>query len=120
MAEPSNKEEQPLEKPLEKMTVKDLREIAMGIPHSTAIHDMKKDELLAFIREAKGIRDETPARRGKKAVKLKLTPSELKAKIREMKGMRQQALEAKETKKAQALRRRIGGLKKLSRRAAGG
>jgi hypothetical protein len=118
MAEETNKKEQQGKKPLEKMTVKELREMAMVIPHSTAVHDMKKDELLAFIKEAKGIKNEAPAKLKKKAVKLKMTKAELKAKIREMKGMRLQALEAKEGKKAMALRRRISGLKKKSRRAA--
>ena len=118
MAEQTKKKEQHEEKPLEKMTVKELREIAMVIPHTTAIHDMKKDELLAFIREAKGIKDEAPVKKRKKTIKLKMTKAELKAKIREMKAMRLQALEAKEREKVIALRHRISGLKKKSRRAA--
>jgi protein-arginine kinase activator protein McsA len=119
MAEETKKKEPHQEKPVEKMTVKELREIAMDIPHSTAVHDMKKDELLAFIKEARGIKDETPVKKGKKVVKLKMTKAELKAKIRALKAMRLQALEAKEGKKAAALRHRISALKKKSRRAAG-
>jgi hypothetical protein len=119
MAEETKKKDQHDEKPLEKMTVKELREIAMVIPHSRAVQDMKKDELLAFIREAKGIKDEAPVKKRKKAVKLKMTRAELKAKIRELKAMRLLALEAKEGKKAAALRHRISGLKKKSRRAVG-
>jgi protein-arginine kinase activator protein McsA len=114
------KTQEPLdEKSLDKMTVKELREIAMGIPHSTAVRDMKKDELLALIKEAKGIRGDAPVKKKKKVVKLKMTKAELKAKIRELKAMRLQALEAKEGKKAAALRHRISGLKKKSRRVAG-
>jgi hypothetical protein len=119
MAEETKKKEHHEEKPLEKMTVKELKEIALVIPHSTAIHDMKKDELLAFIKEARGMKDDAPVKKKKKAVKLKMTKTELKAKIRELKGTRLQALEAKEGKKAFALRCRISGLKKKSRRAAG-
>ncbi len=119
MAEESKKKEQHEEKPLDRMTVKELREIAMDIPHSTAVHDMKKEELVAFIREARGIKDEAPVKKRKKVVKLKMTKAELKAKIRELKGMRLQALEAEEGKKAAALRHRISGLKKKSRRVAG-
>ena len=119
MAEETKKTGQHEEKPLEKMTVKELREIAMVIPHTTAIHDMKKDELFAFIKEARGIKDEAPVKPRKKSVKLNMTKGELKAKIREKKGMRLQALEANEGKKAIALRRRISALKKKSRRAAG-
>jgi hypothetical protein len=118
MAEETKKKEPQGKKPLGKMTVKELREMAMAIPHSTAVHDMKKDELLAFIKEARGIKEEAPVKPKKKAVKLKMTKAELKAKIREMKGMRLQALEAKEGKKATALRRRISAMKKKSRRAA--
>jgi protein-arginine kinase activator protein McsA len=116
MAEETKKRDPHEEKPLEKMTVKELRDVAMDIPHSTAVHDMKKNELLAFIKEARGIKDEAPVKKRKKVVKLKMTKAELKAKIRELKGMRLQALEAKEGKKAAALRHQINGLKKKSRR----
>jgi hypothetical protein len=119
MAEETKKKEPHEEKPLDKMTIKELREVAMDIPHSTAVHDMKKDELLAFIKEARGIKDEAPVKKRKQVVKLKMTKAELKAKILELRGMRLQALEAKDGKKAAALRHRISGLKKKLRRVAG-
>jgi hypothetical protein len=106
------------EKPLEKLTVKELREIAAEIPHERAIHDMKKDDLVAFIKEARGIKEETPARKKKHAVKLKMTKPELKARIRELKELRGQALESKESRKAVMLRHQISQLKKKSRRVA--
>src|SRR4030043_1622243 len=106
------------EKHLEKLTVKELREIAAEIPHEKAIHDMKKEELVAFIKEAKGIKDETPVKKKKHVGKIKMTKPELKAKIRELKGLRLQALEAKESKKAVTLRHHISRLKKISRRVA--
>ncbi len=106
------------DKPLDKLTVKELREIAAEIPHEKAIHDMKKDELVAFIKEARGIKDEAPAKKKKHVVKTKMTKPELKARIRELKGLRSQALEAKETRKAATLRHRISQLKKKSRRVA--
>jgi len=43
---------------LDKLTVKELREMAEEFPHEKAIHDMKKEELVAFIKQAKGIKDE--------------------------------------------------------------
>ena len=46
-------------KPLDKMTVKDLREIAKEIPDITGVHGMNKAELLDAIEKAKGI-VETP------------------------------------------------------------
>ncbi|MBU2055056.1 MAG: transcription termination factor Rho [Proteobacteria bacterium] len=107
------------EKPLEKFTVKELRAIAMEIPHSTAVSDMKKAELVAFIKEARGIKDKAPVGEKRHVARLKLTKAELKAKIRELKGARLQALEARDGKTAKDVRRRISRLKKKSRSAAG-
>jgi len=109
MAEETEKKEHHDETHLEKLTIKELREIAMEIPHSTAVHDMKKEEVIAFIKEARGIKDEAP---------IKMTKAELKAKIRELKGLRLQALEEKDSKKAILLRYKVSRLKKLSRRVA--
>lgn len=119
MAEETKKKEPHHEKSLERMTVKELREIALTIPHSKAIHDMKKEELLALIREARGLKDEGPIKPKTKAIKIKMTKAELKATIRELKSMRLQALDAKEGEKAIALRHKISGLKKKTRRVAG-
>jgi hypothetical protein len=47
------------EKPLEKMTVKALREIAKEIPEITGVHGMKKEELLVAINEIRGVKEET-------------------------------------------------------------
>ena len=43
------------EKPLEKMTVKDLREMAKEMPEIVGVHGMKKDELISAIKKVKGI-----------------------------------------------------------------
>ena len=111
--------EKPPEKSLEKMTVKELREIAVDIPHVQAVHDMKKEEIIAFIKEARGIRDEAPVGKKKKVVKLKMTKAELKARIREFQRLKTQALEEKHRNEVRVLRRRISRLKKKSRKAAG-
>jgi hypothetical protein len=99
------------EKPLEKMTVKDLREMAKEIPDITGVHGMKKEDLIVAIKEAKGIKD-LPV---KKAV---ANIGEIKNKIRAYKVQRQAALEAKDKKMATIYKRRISRLKKKSRRAA--
>ena len=104
------------EKHLDKLTIKELREIAAEIPHERAIHEMKKEELIAFIREARGIKNETPVKKKKHIGKIKMTKPELKAKIRELKVLRWQALESNENKKAVMLRHQISQLKKISRR----
>jgi hypothetical protein len=98
------------DKPLEKMTVKELREMAKDIPGLTGVHAMKKEELLSGIKEAKGIKDE-PVKRAASSTR------ELKLKIKALKAERQAALEAKDKKKATIFRRRISRLKKKTRRA---
>lgn len=117
MSEETQKKEHD-EKHLEKLTIKELREIAVEIPHERAIHDMKKEELVAFIKEARGIKEEAPAKKKKHAIKLKITKPELKARIRELKILRSQALKSNENKKAIMLRHQISQLKKKSRRVA--
>ena len=51
------------EKPLEKLTAKELREMALAIGGIFGVHAMKKDELIAAIRKSKGL----PEEEGKKA-----------------------------------------------------
>jgi hypothetical protein len=99
------------EKALEKMTVKDLREMAKDMPQIIGVSGMKKDELIVAIKEVKGIKDE-PIKKADASV------GELKKKIREVKAQRQAALEAKDRKMATIYKRRISRLKKKSRRAA--
>ena len=103
--------EEAKEKPLEKMTVKELREIAKDIPGITGVHAMKKEELINGIKEARGIKDEPL----KKAVG---SMRELKLKIKALKAERQAALEANNKKMATVYKRRISRLKKKTRRAA--
>jgi hypothetical protein len=117
MSEETHKKEHD-EKHLEKLTIKELREIAADIPHEKAIHEMKKEELISFIKEARGIKDETPAKKKKHIGKIKMTKPELKAKIRELKALRLEALVSKESEKSLRLRHQISQLKKKSRRIA--
>ena len=99
------------EKPLEKMTVTDLREMAKEIPEIAGVHGMKKDELIDAIKKAKGIVDE-PVK------KTDATLGEIKKKIKVIKAQRQAAIEAKDRKMATIYKRRISKLKKKSRKAA--
>ena len=102
-------------KNLEKLTIKELREIAAGIPHEKAILDMKKEELVAFIKEARGIKEEIPAKKKKHVAKIKMTKPELKARIRESKALKTQAMESNDNKKVVMLRHQLTQLKKKSR-----
>ena len=99
------------EKSLEKMTVKELREMAKNIPGITGVHGMKKDELIVEIKKARGVADE-PIKKADASI------AELKQKIRALKGQRREALEAKDKKKATIFKRRISRLKKKTRRVA--
>ena len=117
--ETKKKEHKKEEKPLEKMTVKELRVIAIEIPRAVAVHDMKKAELIACIKEARGIKDEGPAKiRKKVAEKIKLSKSEIRGKIRQLKEEKKAAQASKNRKKIDILRRRLSHLKKLTRRYA--
>jgi hypothetical protein len=110
-AQPGKKSPGTQQKPLEKMTVKELREVAKDIPQIVGVHAMKKEELIVEIKKAKGIEDE-PLK------KTDATIAQLKQKIKALKTERQAALEAKDKKKATIFRRRISRLKKKTRRAA--
>lgn len=99
------------EKALEKMTVKDLREMAKDIPEIVGVHGMKKEELIAAIKQAKGIVDE-------KVKKTNTSIRQLKQNIKSLKDQRRAAIESKDRKMATIYKRRISRLKKKTRRAA--
>ena len=110
------------EKPLEKMTVKALREIAKEIPEITGVHGMKKEELIVAINETRGVKEETvKADKSIKATPVKKAGAvrgEIKKQIKTLKAQRQTALEAQDKKMATVYKRRISRLKKKSRKAA--
>ena len=99
------------EKPLEKMTAKDLRELAKDIPQIVGVHGMNKPELIAAVKEARGISDSG-------AKKADTTVRDAKKKIRSLKTKREQALEGDDRKMAAVYRRRISRMKKKTRGAA--
>jgi excinuclease UvrABC helicase subunit UvrB len=109
------------EKPLEKLTAKELREMAMGLPGVHGVHAMKKEELIIAIRKAKGITEPEPKREKKvvaKEEKVILTTAQLKQKVKELRAKRMEILQGRDWKTAEILRRRISRLKKKTRRAA--
>ena len=99
------------EKPLEKMTAKELRELTAGMSEITGAHGMNKAELIAEIKKVRGITDDTPQ-------KLSHDVREVKKKIKSFKAKRADALSAGDTKTATIYRRRISRLKRKTRRAA--
>jgi hypothetical protein len=120
MADEVKNEEQQAEKPLEKMTVVELREVAkVEIPDITGVTGMKKDQLLEVIREARGIKPEKPAKKNKIAgPKKKMTVREIKQEIVRLRDERETLRQDKDKKKLEIIRRRINRLKKITRRVA--
>lgn len=109
------------EKPLEKMTAKELREMALGLPGISGVHAMKKEELLVAIRKAKGLPEPEGKRErkvGAKKEKVILTATQLKQKVKELKAKREELIQQRNFKMAQILRKRIIRLKKMTRRVA--
>ncbi|HUT43338.1 MAG TPA: Rho termination factor N-terminal domain-containing protein [Desulfobacterales bacterium] len=104
------KKKEAKEKPLEKMTAKELREVGKQLPEITGVYGMNKAELISAIKKARGIVEDTTA-----------TPDasvrEIKKKIQSIKASRENAVNDNDKKMADIYRRRIIKLKKKTRRA---
>ena len=98
------------EKPLEKMTAKELRELAMTIPDIVGAHGMNKEEVLSAIKKARGIK-ETPLKKGDRSMR------QLKEKVKELRGKKVEVREKNDKKAINRLRVRISRLKKKTRKA---
>jgi hypothetical protein len=108
------------EKPLEKMTATELREMALELPGIQGVHAMKKEELITAIRAAKGIPEPEPKKEKKmvaKKEKVVLTAAQLKQKAKELRAKREELLQQRNLEMAEILRKRISRLKKKTRRA---
>lgn len=111
-----------LEKPLERMTVKELRDIGKEIPGAQGVHAMKKDGLISVLyeyMESVGIRFDRPEKAaGVKAPKITLSKQELKKKAAALRAEKASLRGSGDSKKVDVLRRCINRLKKMTRRAA--
>jgi len=99
------------EKPLEKMTAKELRDVALTIPEISGVHGMNKEEVLAAIKKARGIKEDL-GKKGDRSMR------QLKEKISELRKKKLEAREKKDKKGIDQIRRRISRLKKKTRKAA--
>ena len=97
------------EKPLEKMTVKELREIALEIPDLKGVHGMNKQDLLDAVKAHRGIREPRP-KKSSRSVR------DMKKQILAMKAQKQALAAEKDRKQIEILRRKISRLKKKTRR----
>jgi len=122
MAEEVKNDKQQTEKPLDKMTVVELREAAKKeIPDIKGVSGMKKDQLLAAMKEARGIKDEKPAKKKKKKAagpKKEMTIREMKQEIVRLRAEKESIRPEGDKKKIEIIRRRINRLKKMTRKAA--
>ncbi len=107
----SDEKDAAAEKPLDKMTIKELRAIAIETPDITGVHGMNKMELLSGIKKSRGVAVEKVKKSG-------ASLRQLKENIRSFKEKRKAAVEAKDKKRAAIYRRRISRLKKKKRRTA--
>lgn len=102
-----------LKKPLDKMTAKELRQLAMEkIPQITGASGMDKEQLVKAIKEALGIEG---AEDGVSPYKGQILS--MKNEINKLRGEKS-ATDKKEKQKRKALRRKIHILKKRTRRLA--
>ncbi|MCB2193012.1 MAG: transcription termination factor Rho [Deltaproteobacteria bacterium] len=92
------------------MTAKELREYGLQIGNIVGVHSMNKEELLKAIKEAIGIDDESGTKLFAKEI------AKVKAEIKELKAGRDKARDEGDKKQVEILRKRIGRLKKKTRR----
>lgn len=104
------------EKPLDKMTAPELKEIAKQIPGITGVTAMKKDQLLAIIKDYRGIKDEEAPKKAKKRTKQDVSVKNLKQKVVQLKIEKEAAQKVKDRKRTNILRRRINRMKKSTRK----
>lgn len=99
-----------LEKKLEKMTIKELREIALQIPGISGVHGMNKEELISTLKKVYGIAEE-PRRVG-------ASMRELKAKVRKFKKLAEEAKAKRDWQAYERYRRLASAFKKKTRKLA--
>ncbi len=101
------------EKPLEKQTVKELREMARDIEGIHGVSAMKKDELIDAIKTAKGI----PLKTVRKESVANIT--DVKKQIKLLKQEIADIREKGDKIAARQIRKKIGKLKKRTKKMAG-
>ena len=105
------KDEKEKEKPLEKLTAKELRDMAKDVPDIVGAHGMNKGELISAIKKAKGIA-EAPGKQKSGLVR------ELKQKMKVLKAKQENAIKENNEKMAKIYRKRLIKIKKKTRRIA--
>ncbi len=97
-------------KKLEKLTIKELREIALQIPEIQGVHGMNKEELILALKKIYGIQEE-PKKAGESI-------REIKAKVKKFKALAEEAKKNRDWEKYERYRRLASKFKKRTRRLA--
>lgn len=104
----AKKVKQTKEKPLEKMTATELRDVAKELDGIVGVHGMNKAELIADIQKARGIH--APARKTAGLVR------NVKQRIRELRAVHEKAVTDDDQRMAAIFKKRISRLKKQTRK----
>lgn len=108
MAEKKKEQKGKKEKPLDRWTIKELRDEALKVPNIQGIHGMNKEEIIDFLRKEKGI--PAPEKKASTSVRnIKVKLSELR------KGRDERRSEGASRTQLNILRRKISRLKKKTR-----
>jgi DUF438 domain-containing protein len=109
MAAKKKEQKEKKEKPLDRWTIKELREEALKLPDIQGVHGLNKEELLSILRKAKGITD--PPKKKTEAVR------DIKQKISGLKKVRDEERgQGAARDRLDILRKKISRLKKQTRR----
>jgi hypothetical protein len=100
------------EKPLDRWTIKELRDEALTVPDIQGVHGMNKNELVAIVKKAKGIVEPDTKKTGDSLREIKVKLTVLRAKREE-----ERSQGAARTR-LNILRKKLSKLKKLTRSAA--
>ncbi|QTA80284.1 Transcription termination factor Rho N-terminal domain-containing protein [Desulfonema limicola] len=99
------------EKPLDKMTSKELREVAKEIDGIVGVHGMNKTELISSIKKSRGIIETAGSQKSADV-------RDIKQKIKELKVKYEAAAKKEDSKMTAIFRKKIINLKKKTRKAA--
>jgi hypothetical protein len=104
------KDKEKADKPLDKWTIKELRDEAVQIPGVQGVSGMNKEELLGHIREAKGIPAPKAGKKTQGVREIKLKVADLKKKKEE------ERTQGASRNQLDIMRRKISKMKKKTRR----
>jgi len=110
MGQKKKEREEKKEKPLERWTIKELREEALKVPDIQGVHGMNKEEMLRALRKHKGISEPELKKKGESV-------REIKTKINELRKTKEEERESGAARARLAiLRKKISRLKKQTKR----